>query len=263
MAILQTYGDGYSAAAPAEVYVAGRNANIPLNGTQIGCINGHGASSTVITQVQTAEQPWAYPIQQSGIPLICSEAGGTFTWGNPDSIERIGDTWGFFSDLPSAGGYGASSGGVVLYGVSMGAIVVLNGAFNQGAQVGGMDFSGLIQGIVLNLPVLDLQWIVDNDPFGFSAGVIAAYGGTPDYSVYSPIEWGVVNATLKAIPMRIYYSTDDPICFPASTVAFAAAMDNCELISLGAVGHNGTTVPHDGPGSPAGFLADCVFGRRS
>lgn len=245
-----SYGPGYSPTVPTEKWLVGRDISTPLDGSQAGCIYGAGASSTPLTMMQgDIERDISDAIMQRGIPCMCSDNGGTLTWGNPTAVDRYGEAWVSFY------GKGVSSSKVVLVGTSMGGLESLNGAWNRGSQTHGVNISSLVKAIVLILPVLDLQDIIDNNRSGFASSIIAAHGGTPTYSTYSPYVWAASLIGAAGIPTLIYYASDDPICLAASTATFGAAINsaggNCTLVNLGAVGHNSSTVP---PSDIANFL---------
>lgn len=237
----RTYGKGYSAADATEDYIVASDGRCLLNGSEPGCIVGHGALTKVDQMVNGDESQWIQPIIDQKIPIICTANGGDGKWGNNTSQARFAETW---ANLTA---YGASTTRRFAVGTSMGGIMLLNGIFNRGGS--GTDYSSLIAGIVLICPVLDLQYIVDNNPSSLGSGQsysvtsAGAYNGTPNYSTYSPYVWGVGNSTLQNIPILMYYSTNDPICNPSASTAFAAAMNNITLVSLGANGHSQVGMP--------------------
>lgn len=158
------------------------------------------------------------------IPLVAGDFGGPVNWGNEDCVIRITDAIDHLRIVA-----GSPVDNVLLFGTSMGAASVLNWIRNWHPGSGN-DFANKpkVAAIALLAPALDLEDIVDNPPPGFT-GLSDSVQST--YSVY-PGGWAAQAATANAanfaasysgIPIRIWYSSNDDLCRPATMTAFAAA----------------------------------------
>lgn len=201
------------------------------------------AGSRLLVYVQgshsTADGAWASEtadltaLADAGfVVALCdlSQTTSQGTFGNSTAQTRIGQLrtlmLGGSSPL-------AATGPMCMVAGSGGVAAMLNYARANPSNVAAMV--GL-------LPLTDLQDLYENRlPFSgvTQAEVDTAYGGdvTASYATHSPI----VNADELSIPLKLYYSTDDPF-IPVSTVtAYQAAYGgDCEIESLGAVGHADT-----------------------
>lgn len=132
---------------------------------------------------------------------------------------------------------------VFLLGISMGGASVLNWVRNwQNTAAGsGNDFANLskVAAIGLILPALDMEDIVDNNRnAGVASSIVNGYSGyTGGWATQGPTANPANYAAgYSGVPIRIWYSTDDPICFEPSLTAFGAAC-GATMTSLGAVSH--------------------------
>lgn len=120
----------------------------------------------------------------------------------------------------------AAPGKVHLLGVSAGGTAACNWAKNNPT---------LVQSIVLLLGGVNIQAIhaEDRGGIGLAASIEAAYGGAPP-DAENPIDYA---ADLDGLPIRTYYSTDDPFTTEAETLAFCED-SGAEPISMGAQAHS-------------------------
>lgn len=97
-------------------------------------------------------------------------------------------------------------------------------------------------------PLVDLEDLYENRTDGSvtQAEIDTAYGGdvTTSYATHNPSAPGN-QAALADIPLKLYYSTDDPY-IPAETVTNYQSLygANCEIESLGAIGHSDAGVSY-------------------
>jgi pimeloyl-ACP methyl ester carboxylesterase len=166
-------------------------------------------------------------IAQRGMISLAGDLGSSAntygTFGNDDTIDAIGDVI----------AYGRSSLGVTadpvhLLGGSMGATGVCNYAVRNPDEVASLT---------LIIPLVGLIDAHDNNRGGYATTIEAAYtnqaGWNAAKATHDPLTFA---ADLPDVPIRIYYSTNDPICVPDTMTAFQA-ITGCELVSIGAQGH--------------------------
>ena len=92
----------------------------------------------------------------------------------------------------------------------------------------------------LSIPVCDAEDVRANDRSGQQAAIEAAYGGNAGWQAARPTRNPVEIAddvAASGVRLKVWSSTNDPVCLPAFTAAFVAA-SGCEHQSLGAVGHS-------------------------
>lgn len=157
-------------------------------------------------------------------PTIYPDMGGLYNWGNDTAISRLSAVRTFMGNK----GYAIDK--VVLTAGSMGAAAVCNWARQN---------LSLVACLALFVPSVDIEDIRANNRSGTQAGIEAAYinnaGWQTARPTHNPVEYA---AQLASIPTRIWYSTDDPIVMPSTVAAFAAAHGNATVTSLGAIGHD-------------------------
>lgn len=145
------------------------------------------------------------PIIEAGFPLAGRAEGQQ--WGNAESRAQ-------FTDLRT---YAQShlnfkAGKVHLLGISTGSLACMRWA---------MANPTLTQSLSLLLPAVDPQDIYDRDPLGIGlkASISTAYGGRPADSEVPALN----TASFDGIPIKMWYSPNDPICLPEKVTAFATA----------------------------------------
>lgn len=142
------------------------------------------------------------------------------TWGNSTMMSRITT---LVDECQSAGYF--PPGRVNLFGNSMGSLCVLKWALTYPTRVASIGIS---------LPAPDVQSLYDRDPagVGIAASISAAYGGRPADSD-NPADRA---DELIGIPIKMWYSTNDPLTIASDSVSFGEAV-GAEMVSLGAIGH--------------------------
>lgn len=219
---------GYSPSAPTESHVIAEGRPIPSTQTRpLVYAHQHGSLADVgITEIKHGIPAWA----NAGLVAITSDLGGATTFGNPTAESRFGDAVTYIrAQRP------CKQDKVIIVACSMGGIAACNWAVNNPSQVAAM---------AMIVPAIDLEDIHDNDRGGHAAGIEAAYGGLAAFQTSMVTRNPIDHADdLTGIPIKIWYSTNDGVCLPAITEAFATA-SGAELESLGAVFHsNGTLSP--------------------
>lgn len=102
-------------------------------------------------------------------------------------------------------------------------------------------FPGRIACINLMVPLLDLRFARDTNVFGLATLAESCWGGTAGFEQncdrVSPLTFA---ASLAHIPIRVYYSTTDPLYTQAQVDAFCAAagVQPADKIPIGAIGHS-------------------------
>lgn len=219
-----TYGTGYAPSAAAETFVVYGNRDTKVDAIRPGGIFAHSLGTTATLGManpgtnDTGAFQWT--LAERGVPVFAGDFAGASAFGNADSLSRVTDGISFFRTA----GYASSSKKIIATGQSMGGLTILNYA-----RANPTAFSM----IALAAPAINLQDLYDNNRSDTTAFISAAYGGVPNYSLYSP--WAY-RGSFPDIPMIIFYSEDDPVCIPTYTQQFAAAT-GATLVSLGSVGH--------------------------
>jgi alpha-beta hydrolase superfamily lysophospholipase len=234
MQIVSTRGVGQY--APGEIHTILYHRLDPLvQDAKIGVVLAHGLLGN--GNIDTS-QDYIEALIARRIPVIGTDLGGPINWGNEDCVARMNDTITYFNQIA-----GARTDRVVLLGASMGAASVLNWARNwQNTAAGsGNDFANLslVAGVALWAPALDMEDIFDNDRGSLAATISTAYSG---YTGGWATQAATANSANYAAgylgsSIRIWYSTDDPICLESTITTFGAA-SGATLTSLGAVGHS-------------------------
>jgi pimeloyl-ACP methyl ester carboxylesterase len=174
-----------------------------------------------------------HALAESGTPCLMADHGGNSTWGNDTAMAAMDAAYTY---LTTTGG--AKPGKVFLSGGSMGTLTMLNWAKRNPTKVAG---------IACALPAVSLTDLHDNryvDAPGTTNPVRAlvetAYGGATAYAAaVGTHDPNLTPGAFTGIPMKLYYSTDDPVALPSIALAFAAAVgSSCKVASLGARGHN-------------------------
>lgn len=177
------------------------------------------------TQTHTVTAPPANSVQAAladrGIASIGADFSTGTTWGNDTSITRVGQliTW--------LTGRGAPSTKYLLYGVSMGSLVLLNWARANASQVAA--YAGVI-------PAVDLADLHDFNRGGYAAEIETAYGGAAGYTAAVATHNPATATASFTFPVRVWYSTNDPVCIPSTATTFASATGGT-AVPIGALGH--------------------------
>lgn len=258
MQIVTTRGFGQYVTPGTEIHNIFYHRLDPLSpSAKTGVILAHGFFGNGDSfNVDTGDGPFRELVERIvmyKIPTIATDLGGGSTWGNETLVSRLNTTITYFNAIT-----GARTDRVILLGVSMGAASVLNWIRNW-ANTGagsGNDFANRnkVAAVVLLAPSVDLQDIVNNNRGGLGGAVSGAYSGyTGGWATQAPTANPANYASgYASVPIRIWYSTNDSICVPATITAFATG-SGATLTSLGAIGHSASTLD-------AQQLADWVAG---
>jgi hypothetical protein len=225
-------GVGQYAAGEGHALITTRAYRAGTGAPGVICCGGRGASYLAPTEPRYRRIPSA--LAEAGLPVLSCQLGDGRTWGNDVAIDRIGDAVSFLT-----GPIGACPDGVILFAGSMGLLGALNWAARNRDRV---------LAVATTLPVVDLADVHDNDRGGFASEIEAAYGGRAGYeaavAMHNPVRQ---LAALHGLPLRAWYSTDDPIAHPPALESFVSALGGqAGAVPLGPIGHfAGTTEPQE------------------
>jgi len=150
--------------------------------------------------------------------MLSSDLGGNQTWGNSTAISRASSAYTVIQSLP-----GVSTGKVILFGQSMGALTALNWARINKQKVAA---------IVLLIPVINLNDLFLNS--SYSNSINDAYSGYSD-AVYGASNNPLIcsrNGDFNDIPILLMYGTSDTLCKKEFSIEFASNCNNCITMSL-------------------------------
>jgi pimeloyl-ACP methyl ester carboxylesterase len=190
------------------------------NGTALGEHLAYGSTLNLLAQRYT---------------VVVADLGGN-TFGNDTGVTRVGQVIDYL-----AAQWG-SSGRAVLVGASMGAAVALNYA---------VRFPEKVRTVAGIIPAVDLVVPADNPA---KANIDLAYPPS-----FSNAQYGDHNPVLFAddlptwMPIGLWTSSNDPICYPATADAFVAARPQTHRVDIGPRGHAGVNLA---AADVAGWLAD-------
>lgn len=163
-----------------------------------------------------AMAPWGYQF---------ASPDTAFTWLNTTAMDRMDALYTYLTgtlDFPSK---------LTLMGGSQGGGTALLWAHRNPEKV------ACIVGMV---PLTHLDNFHDEDRGGFAASIESAYGGLAAYNTavptHDPIEIAADLAT-ENIPIRLFYSADDPLIEVAEVEEFAAIV-GAEVSNIGNAGHS-------------------------
>lgn len=196
-----------------------------------GVILAHGALATADYFLTDSDaRQLADRITMRQIPGVATDLGGQLTWGNDTLVSRMNDTLTFFNS-----NLGARTDRVVVVGLSMGGTSVLNWIRNWSAN----DYANLskVAAIALFVPAVDVNDIYVNDRMGLAASIDNAYSGSGGWvanqATADPANFA---SGYSSVPIRIWYSGDDPIIIPSIVEAWGANA-GATLTNIGNVGH--------------------------
>lgn len=185
--------------------------------------NGGGAGS-----IAAQAAYWEVIPDRLRTVLAAHDLGSATNWGNDAALTAL---TAFKATVAGAGYWSqARDSKVVLFGGSMGTVTALNWARANPT---------LVAAIVIGLPVVDAEDVRANNRGALQAPIEAAYTNNAGWqsarATHNPIEYA---ASLSAIPMKLWYASDDTIALPANVLSFQALVGaSCEVQSMGAVGH--------------------------
>lgn len=223
MARYITSGTGQYAVNEADSVILPKNWK--ADGTQRGIIYCPGFNSNALTQTISPFSVVPYALADAGIPVLSCDFGvGGNQFGNDTSSTRVAAAWTFFKSQ-----FGVKTDKVGFIGGSMGSLTSLNWIQNNLATVSA--WAGLI-------PATDLADLHDNR--GFSTQINTAYtnlaGYTAALATHSPIAY-TTGSTFNGLPMKMWYSSDDPTVVLSTITAFAS-VTGAATVNTGAHGHD-------------------------
>lgn len=197
-------------------------------------LHGRGADATVFDNYYGPYNDFVYQLVRYGCICLSIDAGGRYNWGGPLAVSAIASAKTYLQ-----GTLGAAAGQVALVGISMGA----TGAINYARQ-----YPAEVSGLALMYPAVDIEDILIAQP-QLEGEVNGAYGAS-DATTRAPHDPAQNVADLLdggnlRWPMKLWYSTNDPVCRQDAVLAFAAAT-GAETESVGADGHGLIKMPPEG-----------------
>lgn len=162
---------------------------------------------------------------KAGFPAIACDFGSTsgVLWGNDTALARIDAAWAYLKSQlnakPDKVGLAAGSGGCI-------------NAFNWAKR--NLGSVAAIAGVIPGISLVDIH---DNNRNSLAANVEAAYGGAAGYAAAvaarDPNAWA---ASLAGPPIKLWYSSDDPVAIPSFVGPFATATQ-AQTVNMGPLGH--------------------------
>lgn len=190
-------------------------------------LHGYNATASVFNSYYGPTNDMVPQLVRHGMTALAIDAGGSQNWGNAAAKSAITAAKSFLhSDL------GVPTGPVVLVGVSMGATVALNYA---------REFPSNVAGLALLYPACDLEDLIAATP-SLETSINSTFGTTnaterePFNPAANPSDLLDVNGQLL-LPVRLWYSANDPTCRPGQVLAFADAI-GAETTNMGDQAHN-------------------------
>lgn len=217
-------GQGYSPAAPTEWHYLAATVR-GQRGERPGIVYCHGSGDNARTILSKAGQRPLIDALAQRYAVVAADLG-LQAWGNDTHVQRIGEA---ITHLRATWGV---TGPVILVAGSMG-------------NLGALGYARLhpenVRAIAGIIPALDLADLMLR---GAAADINAAY--PPAYNdaamgpTHSPVKYA---ATLDAdLPIRLWTTSNDPICVPATATAFVTARPQTVRTDLGALGHTEAAV---------------------
>jgi pimeloyl-ACP methyl ester carboxylesterase len=227
VSIRKSYGSGLYATGEAHLYVGPLESRAGLPPVVV-C---HGANGTALTTNTDANvYPAVRACATNDLATLAGDLGGTNTWGNDTSRARVSDAKTYLQ----GSAHSAKAGGVLLLGISMGALTALLWAKANPT---------LVRATALLIPELDPTTVHDTNRGGFAAAIEAAYGGLAGWNAAKATHDPSIDAaSYTGFPIAIWNSSNDSIGTPAATVASWAVAAGATTHSLGAVGHDSSGI---------------------
>lgn len=236
----KSYGIGHYSVDANEAAASLEPRLYKRDGTVHGAIYCHGHSALTHASLSLLYNGLflgdvGFTVAGSGRPVFMGDFQDN-SWGNDACVSTMLKAWEWMDDE-----LGCASDGVYLMGGSMGMLSACNFAH---WVLGGFSIAGFtapdieIKAIAGIIPQTDYEDVRARNYSGYAAEIVAAYGGQAAYDAarptHNPIEYA---AALSSIPIKLWYSSDDPACPPAIVEDFAD-QTGAELESLGAIGHS-------------------------
>lgn len=214
------------------IYVAGESHTLilpRLASSLRGAIFGHGANRPASDGANRSAPYGIIPRNMAEDRMVIyPDLGGLYNWGNDTSISRVGSARTYLISE------GAPSDKIILVGASMGAVAVCNWARQNPT---------LVQSLILFIPAVDVEDLRANNRDGVQASIETAYTNNAGWqaarTTHNPIEYAAADLAGKGFDIKVYYSSNDPVCLPVLVESFIALV-GAESHNLGAVGHDVT-----------------------
>lgn len=187
------------------------------------------------TAIQHHQYGWigqvVHRLAEAGYSILASTLGSTTNWGNAAAATALGAL-----RSTAISTYGAANGPVGILATSMGVLAGL-----RYAKASPADVAAFVGGV----PAVDLRNIHDVTRTDLASEIETAHGGAGGYSTYLTDENPADHATTwSVLPMQLHRASNDSDV-TASTVDAFGATAGAEVISLGAVGHNPSSIDAD------------------
>lgn len=175
-----------------------------------------------------------YPIVSSDLgdtPTTFTGTGGPGVWSSDAAQLKLADVITYLEE-----DLGCAPGPHFLLAGSHGASAALRFAAENPSEVSG---------VACFIGTIDLEDIRSNNRGGYASSIAAAVG-SPVPSAKNPA--ALASSWPTTVPVRLWYSTDDPICVQATQTAFntnAPVGADVDAISFGAHGHTTVGLPWD------------------
>lgn len=234
-----SYGVARYVAAEGDV-LAGPTTGYGHPGTVTGVVWCHGVGGNAL-YAKDLSKVGAWPLFHAlaeKFMIVSADLGGD-TWGNATANTRVGQAITYLQ------AQGAKAGKVALVGLSMGAVVALNYA---------REFPGNVSCVAAIIPVVDIEDVRANNRSGLAASINAAHGGAYDQATMGATRNPVTFASTLNLPVKIWNASDDTTALASRVAAFDAAAPNCDVVSLGALGHTEAAIAAATPSDVISWL---------
>lgn len=156
--------------------------------------------------------------------LTCTlTPGRPASYGNPTAQSDLDATIAYARST-----MGSSVGKVILMGSSMGSELIFAWALEHKEDIACI--------VVFN-PVVDLNYVYENDILGQRSAVGTAWGVTHPTPLPEGAQYGERASELLGLPIKIYYGEDDPYN-PPEIINIFSQESGAELVGFEGIGHD-------------------------
>jgi pimeloyl-ACP methyl ester carboxylesterase len=180
-------------------------------------------------------------IADAGYTMLSCDLGGVSTWGNDTAISRITTARNYLLTLQDV-----AQGPIILVAQSMG---------GQNSMVWAASNKTMVKGIVLVLPVVNIQDVRDRV---YTSSVDSAYSGGYSDATYGTAHSPYIiaaNGGLNGIPIQLWYGQTDTTCLQQYSIAMESRANKVELHSV-IGGHAESTMNEIDPAQILRFMAE-------
>lgn len=199
----------------------------PYDRPGVLCFAGHGSNTEVYV---AGYRDLLCPLADAGFPVLTADWSGPEHWGGDTGRSHAADGETFVQGAKGQ----ATSGKVALVGISMGGILAMRYAMQQG--------SAGIACLILIATVPELVRFYNESPSSRQAEIEDAYDGAAPTAAHDPSQ---NTAAFGGIPVLAYRSSADDVA-PADAVDTFCAAVGGTVIDLGAITHSEAIVAVDG-----------------